>query len=345
MEMRGSRKPEQSDAQGPNPLILAGLCAAILDQIGAYVVTGELGSEFRARIEEAKLKLGPSLEESEASHVAETVRSILAAGSARQRESAQRTAIETQHIVGVLNHALMVLAGGSERSLSRLQRIQSSLQRTSLVRDNDGLRASLADAMKLIREEAAREQEHSERDLADFESQVIRVREQVAANPVRRLPGRAEAAQALVDHIADRPAQESTETTLYVAAFSVDQIRAMVQRYGPDPVEEVFFQVIRERIQPVAGSCLSWRWSAGCIISIFRHSSGISALKQQFASLCRTPVVYRMTLGSRTAVLKVSVSHMVISVADVPDIKPSDYVRSLMSQLDKFAGAEDCHAV
>jgi hypothetical protein len=323
-------------AGSPDCAVPAGLCAAILDQIGAYVLQGEAASELRARLEAVRAPIQGEITPEQAIRVEEGVRGVLSACAARDRESAQRTAVETQHVVGVLNMALMVLAGGSERSLSRLQRIQASLQRTSLIRDAEGLRASLADATKLIREEAAREQVSAEQDLAGLEAQVVRVRERLAANPVRRLPGRAEAIRALADWPARIPG-----ATLCLVALSIDQIKALVQRYGPEPVDELFFQLIRERVQPLAPACASWRWSQGCIVSMFEHSGDYERLQADLAELCRAPLVYRMTLGSRTAVLKVAVSHLLTAA---PRLQCGESPDALVLQIDKFGGTEGRHA-
>jgi len=323
LDMHGPSTPMPSKT--PGSAVLAGLCSRILDHITAYVLTGEAGSDPKAGFEQVKARLGAQTSGEEAARVEDSVRAVLAGHAAHQRENAQRIAVETQHIVGVLNNALMVMSGGSQRSVSRLQHIQESLQRTSLIRDAQGLRASLADAMTLIREEATREQEHSARDLASVESDVIKVREHIAANPVRRLPGRGEAIEALPDTFsALQPG-----LSLYAVAFSFDNIRAIVQRYGTEPVDELFFQVIRERIQPVAAANTSWRWSPSCVVSIFALPCDLAHLQQELAELCRAPLVYRMSLGNRTAVLKVAVSHLV-AACEPPE--------TLISQIDKFSG-------
>lgn len=320
-------RPRQGQADPAASGVIASLCAGILEHMAAYVLQGDQGSDFRAKLDDARERLSPAMSLEDALAVDETVRSSLSLWASRERESAQRTAMETQHVVGVLNHALMVLAGGSERAISRLQVIQESLNRTSAVRDMHGLRASLADAMKLIREESVREQEHSEREMAGFESQVLRFREQLAANPARKLPGRAGAIEAMTDRLAVLP----PDTTLYLAAFVFDDIKAIVQRYGPEPAEELFYQVIRERIQPISATNASWRWSAGCVVSTFEHTSSLPVLKSELSKLCLLPLVYRMKLGSRTAVLKVAVSHLLATVS------PRS-LQSLVSQIDRFSG-------
>lgn len=334
LDLRDAHRPtsiESSDSESSDSPVLAGLCSSILDHVGTYVLAGGTDSDLRIRLEQARGALVPGateLGEEPAQRIGDMVRGALASHAAREREAAQRVAVETQHVVGVLNQALMVIGGGSDRSVSRLRRIQEALHRTSLIRDADGLRASLADATKLIREEAAREQEQAARDLAGFESEVNKVREHIAANPIRRLPGRAEAVQAL----ADRARTLAPSSFLYVAAFSFDNMRAIIQRYGIEPVDELFFQVIRERIQPIAPVNTAWRWSAGGIVSAFERSRELAHPQTELACLCRSPLVYHMRLGGRTAVLKVSVSHLLLMATP-------ETLETLVEQLDRFGGA------
>ena len=174
---------------------------------------------------------------------------------AQDREADRRTAVETQQVIVVLNDALLALTGGSQRSVSRLERIQESLARTARIRDAEGLRTSLASAMTLIREETEREQENAARELAVFESKVVRVRQQLAENPGRRLGDRADAVRTIT---ASLRALRS-ECPLYAVAVSVANVHGITQRYGPESVNELFMQVISERIQPLAEAVTAWR--------------------------------------------------------------------------------------
>jgi hypothetical protein len=326
------RGPSEADSGcGPLPgdSLLGDLCCALVDRLGACILAGDSESEPRAGLEDTKSLLYAEMGPAQAQRVENSIRTVLSAWAVREAEHAQRTALETQNIVGVLNHALMVLAGGGNRSVSRLHRIQEALNRASAIRDTQGLRASLADAMKLIREESVQEQESSSQEIAGLESEVIRFRERLAADPSRRMPGRDGAVQGL----ADRLRNLAPGSSLYVAAFVFDDLKAIVQRYGSEPADELFFEVIRERVQPLSAVNTSWRWSQGCAVAFFEHSSALAVLQSQMAKLCARPLVYRMTLGNRTAILKVAVSHFLAVAA-------AESLPALISQIDRFSGSE-----
>jgi len=310
------------------------LCTGILNHIGAYILPGETAVELNARLENILSELAGDVNETAAERIDHLVRSALAAHAARQRETAQRLAIETQHVVGVLNHALMALVGGSERSVSRLKRIQDSLQRTAQIRDVDALRNSLGEAMKLIEDETRHEEEHSQRDLAAFESEVVKVRENLFANTIRRLPGRSEALLSLTEILASLESGAS----LCLVAQAFDNFRAVSQRYGPEPIDEIFFQAIRERIQPLSPIGSSWQWSPSCIVSAFIKDWGVTELQSEVAEISRNPLLHRMRLGSRTAVLKVGMSHLAVIATTAAPQRRGVIDPAVIEQIDRFAG-------
>lgn len=324
-------------------ILLAGLCAQLVDQVTAYSCPAEGGEELRAELDAGKAVLrkvvleevayAAGLSEDEAAGVREAVRAALANRAARDRETACRTAVETQQVIGVLNDALVALAGGSQRSVSRLEKIQESLQQTSRIRDPDGLRASLSAAMSFIRQETAKEQESAAQDLAAFESKIVRVRKQLAENPGRKLGGRAEAVRLITDALlALRPGR-----SIYAVALSVANAQGITQRYGPESVNDIFLQAINERIQPLTETITSWRWSPACVVALFEGDPDIRILQTKLSEFSRSPFVCRMTLGSRTAVLKAGLSHLVV------ELTPETF-RDLLAEIDRFAGTEHADA-
>ena len=329
MSVSPRSEPTHLEVSPDSGKVLAGLCSRILSQIADYVFAGEATEELRVDFEQARARIEENISTENAQIAEQAVGAALSSRTAREKDASQRIAMETQQMVGVLNDALMALSGGSQRSVSRLQRIQESLQRTSRIRDAEGLRASLADAMTLIREESHREQEQADRDLAAFESQVVKVRQQLVENPARRLRGRADAIRTVSDALLTLKPGDA----LYAVAFSPANVQALVHRYGPESVDELFFQVIRDRVQPLAAAHTSWRWSPACIVASLEGPADIQVLQAKLTELSRAPFVYRMTLGNRTAVLKVGLSHMVIA------LKPESFSQ-LIGEIDRFGGIE-----
>jgi hypothetical protein len=334
-----AERGNSSTATSAQTRLLSALCSEILDQIEKHILpdkTGspnETGADLRRDFAQGRAGVEENISPENIRVLQQAVEAAFASHISGEKVLAQRIAAETQQMVGVLNDALVALSGGSERSVSRLQHIQESLQHTSRIRDPEGLRASLAEAMVLIREESAREKEHAARDLAAFESQVVRVRKQLSENPARRLRGRAEAVRALSDAVLTiKP-----ENTTYTVAFSLANVEATTHRYGPESVDELFIQVLRERVHPLGFSSTSWRWSPACIVAMFEGPSDMQVLQARLAELSRAPFVYRMTLGNRTAVLKVGLSHMIIALT-------ASSFGTLIAEIDRFSRYEEIDA-
>jgi hypothetical protein len=100
--------------------------------------------------------------------------------------------------------------------------------------------------------------------------------------------------------------------------------------------------LIRERVQPLAEQFECWRWSQGCIIALFEYKPDLIALQAKLAELGRGPLVYRMTLGSRTAVMKIAVSHLAIALPVCAEQAAGKTAfEGLAEQLDRFGGFEE----
>jgi len=313
------------DSPGPDyPVLYAGL----LDHIAVHILTGEGAADLRSRLARNRARVRPGLSSEEGSGIDTAVRGILARHAARTQETEQRTALEMQHMVGVLNQALTVVAGGGERSVSRLQKIQGALHRASSMQDMAGLRASLSDAVQMVHEEARQERETAARDLATFGTEVARVRELVRGNAAGGLPAREAGAEALRNALEVSGPGEC----LLLVAFVFSQLQGIVQRYGPDVVDELFFQLIRERIQPLAPSSVAFRWTPFSLVNLVRGGPDPDRLKDSLLALNRAPLVHRVSLGNRTAVLKVGLAHLIL------DARAGD-AAALTAELDVFTGA------
>lgn len=309
-----------------NAPVLLRLCGSILDYVGVYVFAGE-HSPLREKLQATGSALGEGVSSETAAEIDESVREILSGYSRSVQENQQNAAIEMQQMVGVLGHALTVLSSGSERSVLRLQRIQETLVRTSAIQDISALRASLRDAVQLIGEESSKERQHGAREREGIEAQVVRFRELLAGNPNRRLQGRENAIRALGDCLAEA----GTGRRVWALVFVFEQLTAIIQRYGPDVVDELFLHLIQERLQPVAPANSAFRWSASGILGVAMTELDSEAMQAAMANVNRAPLVCRVALGGRTAVLRVGLAHLAVPVSD-------GQLDHVVEEIDRFTG-------
>jgi hypothetical protein len=263
---------------------------------------------------------------SDAAEIEQSTGRLLAQYQAMAQQAATNTAVEMQHILAMLNRALMVLSGGSERSVSRLRQVQESLQRASMLEDLIALKSSLTDTIRFVQEESVREQQTAAKEFAAFEVDVEKARTFLGSN-FKGLPGRPEGVRAISEEIKAVAASQA----LYVVAFLFDRLEAIVQRYGPEVADELMYRLIKERLQPVAPVNKAFRWTSSSVIGVFPRNRDLSTLRAQLIALNRTPLVHRVALGSRVAVLTVSPSYLVAEAV-------SDSPNSLIEEVDRFTG-------
>ena len=307
--------------------VLFSLCSGLFDLIHQHVLSGERCDELRQQVTELKSLLRPDLSPEESADITQAVARILGSYQKGVQLTATNTAVEMQHILGMLNQALMVLAGGSQRSISRLQQIQDSLQRTSMLQDIIALKSSLADTVKFVQQESAREQVTASKEFEAFETDVRKARSSLG-NTFRGLPTRPEGLRAVSDDTKSIPANQA----LYLVAFLFDRLESIVQRYGAAVADELMFRLIKERLQPLSPASKVFRWTPSSIVGVFYRIRDVFSLRSQLAELNRTPLVHRVTLGNRVAVLTVSPSYLVTEgISDVPE--------PLIEEVDRFTGA------
>jgi hypothetical protein len=302
------------------------LSCSLLDLINKHVLSGDDWQSLRLRVEEVKNSIHSDPESSSALQAENSVSRILTEYVLASQQADIKQAIEMQHVFAMLNQVVGVLADGKNRSVSRLNDIQQSLQRASSLRDIDALRSSLTDTILFVKEESKREQEVGAETLAGFEAEVTRSREFLGGIKTE-LPGRPEGVIRVAEALKIVPQGEA----LYLVAFVFDRLHAVVHRHGPAVADELFFRLIKERLLLVAPADAAYRWTPGGLVGIFHRSADLQGLRAEVANLNRNPLVHRTTVGGRTAVLTMTPSHLVIE-------GNSERPEALIEQVDRFAG-------
>jgi len=239
-------------------------------------------------------------------------------------QTAATNAAELQNVVRMLSQALMVLAGGSQRSLSRLKSIEASLESTSRIQDIIALKASVADTLDFVKQESVREQELASREMSELEKEVARARELLAAAR-SGMPGREEAIQAL------KAAVERNQNggATYVHALFANRLQGIIQRYGPDAAEELMMRLIEDRVRPIVKEGAVFRWSLASIVSVFQSERDLLGVRAQAAAANRPALVHKFPVGDRNALLTLTPSLLVSEVTP-------DSLNATIEELDQF---------
>jgi GGDEF domain-containing protein len=202
------------------------------------------------------------------------------------------------------------------------------LRRTAALQDVSHLRSSLSKTMDAIEEETVREKAARAGDLAALQAEVAKVRGFAAGKPGRQLPGRPEGIRLISQALGQVRPQEA----LYVVALLFNNVKAIIQRFGPDVADELITRIVNERVQPVAPENSAFRWTNSSLVGVFQCPPDLPGLKSRMAELNREPLIHRVELGNRTAVLKLGISHLVAQGS--PGAQTS-----LIAEVDRFTGA------
>jgi hypothetical protein len=304
-----------------------GFSAGVLDSIESYVLNGAQDESARSQMGELKEGLRPDWTPDDASQALHALCRILANKSEAAQQKGVKQAVEMQHIFAMLNQALIVLAEGKDRSVARLNRIQESLQRASVIDDMVALKSSLSETVRFVKAEQAQSQDASAKDLARFEQEISKAREFLGGARME-MGGRPEGVSRISGSLQSLAPGEG----LFAVAFVLERLEAFLQRYGRPVAEELVFRVMKERVQPIAKGEAAFRWTSSSLVAIFSSKGNLNALRDQVMELNEAPLVHRIALGTRTAVLTIKPSHLVAQGnPEAPHL--------LIDQVDQFTGA------
>jgi hypothetical protein len=141
--------------------------------------------------------------------------------------------------------------------------------------------------------------------------------------------GRPEGVARITESLKTLPVGEG----FYLVALMLDRMQAFIQRYGLPVAEELVFRVIKERLQPIVTGETTFRWTSSSLVAIFRGQMELGDLRAQVKEMNSLPLVHKIALGSRTAVLTIKPSHL------VAEGLPGSADR-LIELVDRFTGVQ-----
>jgi hypothetical protein len=135
-----------------------------------------------------------------------------------------------------------------------------------------------------------------------------------------------------VTRISDSLKGVITGEALYVVAYLCDRLNAITQRYGPGVTDELISLLVEQRLKPVMPENAMYQWTSSSLVAVFTRPRDEDKLRKEVVNLNRTPLVHKLALGGRTAVLTLAPSHLVLEgISGSPS--------RLIEQVDKFTGA------
>lgn len=297
--------------------------STLLDAIHSEVLVGDGCDSFRSQLIDLRDSLRPDWRPDEESAAESTAKRVLSEYRTSVQQSAAHQAIEIQQIFATLNQALIVMSEGKDRTVSRLNTIQDSLRQASMIDDIVALKSALTATVEFIKREAAHAHEVAAQEIGQFSTQLSQAREFVG-NTQTKLPGRAEGIKLIAEFLGNQG------DATFLLGYRCDRLQAVAERYGPPIAEELVFHMIKERVRPITPQGAVFRWTSSSTVTVFRSATELTKLRSQVTELNRTPLMHRICLGGRTAVLTMDSSRLIAQ--GIPG-----EAGNLVKQTDRFA--------
>jgi hypothetical protein len=275
---------------------LAHLATVLVTEVPAYKLneTDPAFEAYSARVEQIRerLEAAESPEEIEALS-GEVPRAFEEFRCAKQQVERRQTE-EVRKIVAMLQQTIEALSRGSDRSVTRLRRIESQIQSASQLKEIVALRDRLRTCVDQIRDEAAAEQREFAKTKSELERDFLLAQEGVALAR-GGTPGRAQAEQRLAEAPGAAP----------LALVLLDRLPAIKARYGTGVSERYFAAFLGELTGRLPSPKKTFRWNERTVMVELplREAGGVSEPELRSCLACMARAV-QVDVGGRVAALE-----------------------------------------
>jgi hypothetical protein len=242
-----------------------------------------------------------------------SARALLEQHHQLRAELHQRQGTEIANIVAMLNQTVAVLSGGSERSITRLRKIEEDLKAASAISDIVALKDRLGDTLRFVREQNAREREDSKRTLAEMERNAQRAQERMA---IARsgVPDRSQAEQALAGVVVvEDPAR-------LLVVIVLERAAAIRERFGSVVAERFVYLFVQDLVEQLPCKKKLFRWTENSLLMEVEPSGSPEATRSLLRSaMGRIPAERRIDVGQRLAVFSNQHRWTAIPAAELRD--------------------------
>ncbi len=246
----------------------------------------------------AKAETAQELAEADQAHQSWTE----AVSAARQKLEDDRKR-DFQNIFSLLNEALSLAGGGSERSVNRLERLEGALATVAQANDLREVKRQLTQVIQNVREEAASERQRAEAARKSLEPRLAEARE-VAS---RFRTGMATRKEAVAEW------QTFAAPSSWALVLAAPQLRVVAERYGDPVVAEFLEAAVTARFSAIGtAEPRVYRFSPESLLLILTHAGDAAEVSRAVSSETSIVFEHRVNLGLRQALIQVAFRWVVL---------------------------------
>lgn len=311
---RKAQSTEPAPAVPPEPdpeTVSLEFAASLIAGVSRHVMAPPEHADLREKLSQASGALPKTRNQRESGAVFDAA---LREFQTRAEKTSKGQQQDMYKMLTMLNEALMLLASGSERTVSILKQLEVSLERAATIQDVTTLRSKLSEVVRFLREESRKEREQSEASVTSMDQQLREVRESITWLRLD-LPGREEALAALQAVAAENVTAAGDGRNPLAAVFVLDRLRAITARYGEDTVRDLVQELVSKHIRPLASESQPFRWSDDAVLLLMPQSPGVEEVNAKITRDADRPFEHKIFAGARVATLRVNMRWVVMPVA------------------------------
>lgn len=211
-----------------------------------------------------------------------------------KQEVERRQTEEVRKIVAMLQQTIEALSRGSDRSVTRLRRIESQIRSASQLSEIVALRDRLRSCVEQIRDDAAAEQREFAKTKSELERDFLLAQEGIALSR-GGTPGRAQAEQRLAEAAGAAP----------LALVLLDRLPAIKARYGTGVSERYFAGFLGELMGRLPSPKQTFRWNERTVMVELPVGKGAGMSEAELRDcLAGMPRAVQVDVGGRVAALE-----------------------------------------
>jgi len=305
-----------------------------LQGISLHAVEGERGDydRFRADIDVIAAQITPQTPISELL--------VAVGGALRAMEDYNRRtskvmrgqSAELQNIVSMLTQTIITIGSGGEASVNKLQEIERSIERASMLEDIQQLKLRLGECLESVREEALRQKTEGQSTLdilrQELECSRGRMGSFAAAvdlDAATGLPGKKEALKAI-------NAAMASPHNKFLAIAVVSRVQAVNARFGyavGDRVLAAFAEHFRANLSV---NDQIFRWHGPAVMAVMERGEGIEKVRTEMRRFAEVKLERTVEIGNRAILLPVSANWSIFPVTPP--------MEELLKKLEVFTAAQ-----
>ncbi len=225
---------------------------------------------------------------------------------------------EMRSIIGLMTQAFLKTSASGEMAASNLRKIEQRLAKTSQLDDLRTIKAQIADAVRDICDEAARQERHACQIKTEVER--IRVPQQAATTgedfgTSSGLPGRLAAEQYLLS-------KTSAGKPVYVLALCLERLDAINARFGSATrtrLLQSFGKDIARRLAERGQSDELFHWSGPCFAAVLERDADTNAVRAEAFKIASSKLEQIVDVGARSVLLPLTARSALIPVLNESD--------------------------